>query len=450
MSDLRQSPDYVELINRAKDEGAEQVATLLTHVGWNKPDGYLTIHKGTTAVGRQALAAIGCPDIGPTGLPLREVLNRVARLAADRDHARLAGAISEYAAHVWSGETPSPSPTLGGAGETTQQVASDWALPVRSARVALGIGVQGRDRGQGQALDVERAVGWLAWLDASHAGGLASANLSNEIARAATGFYAKYGLAISEGTVPSQEFVTRCIDVLELAGVEADLISRLREHYRVPRGTGEGNGAGPAILTDDENPSSHRTANELHVDWPRPPETADLIKDSLAAESGPATARPVASDRVEFVPPEISEVIEYPVSPRSGEKARREESQLVKRFESWLTSRGHRIERAKIRPIGESSYLFTDTYDVDSKILYEAKSSSDRATVRLAVGQLLDYLRFLPEAGGAVLLPDEPTYDLQKFVAACGLGLTYPSEGGWIELSPPHGDDELGKSTAVD
>jgi hypothetical protein len=334
-----------------------------------------------------------------------------------------------------------------------QQAASEWGLPIRSARETLGIGVQGRDRGQGQ--EFERAVGWLAWLDASHAGGFAPDNLNNEIAEAATGFYAKYGIAIGKGTVPSQKFVTSCIDVLELAGVEADLISRLREHYRVTRGTREGNDAVPAQVfpIDDEgqlSQPSHRTANEPHVDWPRSPESADLIADSLAAEPRPAVARPLESVRVEFVPPEASDVIEYPVSPRSGEKARREESQLVKRFESWLTSRGHQIERARIRPIGEANYLFTDTYDVDSKILYEAKSSCDRATIRLAVGQLLDYLRFLPEAGGAILLPDEPTYDLQSFVAACGLGLTYPSEGGWIEVPPPHGDDQLGGSTAVD
>ena len=79
----------------------------------------------------------------------------------------------------------------------------------------------------------------------------------------------------------------------------------------------------------------------------------------------------------------------------------------------------------------------TDTYDVDSNILYEAKSSCDRATIRLAVGQLLDYLRFLPEARGVVLLPDEPGYDLQALLASCGLGLTYPAGSEWVEVLPP-------------
>lgn len=253
------------------------MAVLLTHAGWNKPDGYLTITERTSAVGREAFAAIGCPDVGPTGLPIHEVFSRAVRLAAEQGHVPLSRAISDYAADVWT-----------------------------------------------------------------------------------------------DGFVPPSE--------------------------------------------------------------------ADLMAESSTADVEPATAPPLQSDRVEFVAPEASDIIEYSVSPRSGEKARREESQLVKRFESWLTSQGHQIERARIRPIGEANYLVTDTYDVDSKVLYEAKSSCDRATIRLAVGQLLDYLRFLPDADGAILLPDEPSYDLQSFVAACGLGLTYASADTWIEVPPPHED----------
>ncbi len=37
----------------------------------------------------------------------------------------------------------------------------------------------------------------------------------------------------------------------------------------------------------------------------------------------------------------------------------------------------------------------TDTYDAATGTLYEAKAKSDRATIRLAVGQLLDYLALL-------------------------------------------------------
>ena len=53
-------------------------------------------------------------------------------------------------------------------------------------------------------------------------------------------------------------------------------------------------------------------------------------------------------------------------------------------------------------------------------------------TVRLAIGQLLDYLRFVPEATGVILLPDEPTPDVKRLIHSVGFELTFRRLGSWI------------------
>ena len=136
--------------------------------------------------------------------------------------------------------------------------------------------------------------------------------------------------------------------------------------------------------------------------------------------------------RVKVVPPEASNVLEYRTTPTAGEGARRSESLLVKEFERWLAMKGHEVGRAQIRPVGENAPLVTDTYDVTDSVLYEAKSSADRATIRLGVGQLLDYLRFLPGVKGSLLLPSDPSYDLRLFIFSCGFSVTYRQGSSWV------------------
>ena len=135
--------------------------------------------------------------------------------------------------------------------------------------------------------------------------------------------------------------------------------------------------------------------------------------------------------RVTIVPPEDCKVVEYATTPSTGSTARRSESVLVKDFERWLIADGHEVQRLLIRPIGESDSLVTETYDVTGGVLYEAKSKADRATIRLGIGQLLDYLRFVDDVKGSLLLPLEPSYDLRSLIFACGLSVTYPKDGSW-------------------
>lgn len=115
----------------------------------------------------------------------------------------------------------------------------------------------------------------------------------------------------------------------------------------------------------------------------------------------------------------------------------RVESNLVKRFEKHLRSSGHAVGRKKIAIAGELQTLWTDTYDRTTNELYEAKGSANRHAVRLALGQLLGYVRHVkPELRG-VLLPSEPTADLIALLHQHSVSCTYEkSPDVFVRLEP--------------
>lgn len=45
---------------------------------------------------------------------------------------------------------------------------------------------------------------------------------------------------------------------------------------------------------------------------------------------------------------------------------------------------------------------------------------------------LLDYLRFVPTAGGGILVPDEPTADLKQLVRSVGFKLVFRDSDRWV------------------
>lgn len=114
----------------------------------------------------------------------------------------------------------------------------------------------------------------------------------------------------------------------------------------------------------------------------------------------------------------------------------REEAALVTRFRAWLDPEGARL-RAWAIPVGSES-LRADLYDTATRTLIEAKASTARNFVRQAVGQLLDYRRYLsPRPELAVLLPEELNADLAALLRELGIGVIWEagdrfldSEGG--------------------
>lgn len=120
------------------------------------------------------------------------------------------------------------------------------------------------------------------------------------------------------------------------------------------------------------------------------------------------------------------------------EKVRRE-GDLTERFRDWL---GRPLARIAVL-VGETAKLYTDLYDEERHELYEAKAAAGREEIRMAIGQLLDYRRYIdPSREGlilTVLLPERPTEDLIAFLEFEGLNLVYETEPGLFkrEKFPP-------------
>jgi hypothetical protein len=101
----------------------------------------------------------------------------------------------------------------------------------------------------------------------------------------------------------------------------------------------------------------------------------------------------------------------------------RDESSLVRRYCNFLKGKDAEITivRNKIRPKDSSAYLYSDIWIEDRHHLIEAKSATDRELIRYAIGQLIDYGRYLKKEnisiqGRGILLPERPNEDLMELI----------------------------------
>jgi hypothetical protein len=125
---------------------------------------------------------------------------------------------------------------------------------------------------------------------------------------------------------------------------------------------------------------------------------------------------------------------------RDPYEAERRESALVQRFKAFMQNQGHTVERHRITPVGETKPLFTDIYVKSLNVLIEAKGSTDRNAIRMAISQLLDYRRFIdgPEVKCVVLLPEVPRPDLMQLLAHAGIYIYFPEKNQFV-LMDGHG-----------
>ncbi len=92
-----------------------------------------------------------------------------------------------------------------------------------------------------------------------------------------------------------------------------------------------------------------------------------------------------------------------------GRKDRtRKEAKLQKRYADYLRKTlQHKTCRHEI--CIDDQVLYTDLYDETTHDLIEVKSSVERSTMRLALGQILDYAHLLKPTYLTILVPDRPT-----------------------------------------
>lgn len=142
--------------------------------------------------------------------------------------------------------------------------------------------------------------------------------------------------------------------------------------------------------------------------------------------SGPdSTAVPIEQQHTEraFVSPS-----------REPYEAERREQRLVLDLEAYLRRHDHEVVRQRIVPPDEARPLFTDLYDATNDTLIEAKGTVERNAIRMAIGQLADYSRFVSEGEPkhlAVLLPSEPRSDLRDLLDKQGIAWIHPDGDGF-------------------
>jgi hypothetical protein len=117
--------------------------------------------------------------------------------------------------------------------------------------------------------------------------------------------------------------------------------------------------------------------------------------------------------------------------------AERREASLVLRFAEWLQESGCAVT-AHHYHVTEPP-LRNDLFDETAGRLWEAKGVVSRTGIRMAIGQLQDYRRFEPDSTRlGVLLPREPSEDLQELLATFNAAIAWPSSDcGFKVVEPP-------------
>jgi hypothetical protein len=137
-------------------------------------------------------------------------------------------------------------------------------------------------------------------------------------------------------------------------------------------------------------------------------------------------------DRVKELPLEKQLTERTFVDPaREPYEAERKETSLVQTLADHLRAKNHDVCRHQLLPVDERQPLFTDLYDKDLDLLVEAKGSVTRENIRMAIGQLADYGRFLPGSTPAILVPTKPRKDLIELATSQEIMILWPRGNGF-------------------
>jgi hypothetical protein len=160
---------------------------------------------------------------------------------------------------------------------------------------------------------------------------------------------------------------------------------------------------------------------------------------NTAGKSLPASEleRPTET-RVELVAPEEHNTelyyLEREHPPTSAEKR---EAVLVKQYRQWAASLGRKAVRHRISVQDELKPLFSDLFDEEANMLIEAKGTVTREAMRMAIGQLYDYRRFIEGNPSLyVLVPERPRADLEALATTCRVGIIFKSDDDFVIVNP--------------
>lgn len=114
----------------------------------------------------------------------------------------------------------------------------------------------------------------------------------------------------------------------------------------------------------------------------------------------------------------------FVVSSVGEREAIRHEAALLARYVEWLGNDLDRCVRNEITIPGEPR-LYTDLFDRATRELVEVKGDVSRDHVRMALGQIVDYARFVNHERLAALFPRKPSTDLITLLASQSISCIY-------------------------
>jgi hypothetical protein len=141
----------------------------------------------------------------------------------------------------------------------------------------------------------------------------------------------------------------------------------------------------------------------------------------ISTIEGAVQAAAVAPVAVDAVPVAAINIEQSEVEKTVSGPVVQNEAQLTRRFQAYLEAHHRKVMRYRIIPVG-SATLYSDLADVTDNVLYEAKGSAERMSIRLALGQVLDYGRYVEGSRLAILLPEAPAADLVELLEAHDVG----------------------------
>ncbi len=156
--------------------------------------------------------------------------------------------------------------------------------------------------------------------------------------------------------------------------------------------------------------------------------------EALIAKRRRRKGRPKPVTNVQ-VPVEQGSVEGYDVMPSSTVKrAERREARLVRDYCSFIQLQGDDVARNKLLPQGASHPLYSDIFNNTRGQLIEAKAGLTRGDIRMAIGQLADYGRYVPSGSArAVLLDAKPKSDLLALLTSQGIAAIWRNGDGFSD-----------------
>ncbi|MFD9123501.1 hypothetical protein [Kitasatospora sp. NPDC059571] len=104
-----------------------------------------------------------------------------------------------------------------------------------------------------------------------------------------------------------------------------------------------------------------------------------------------------------------------------------QERALVGAFTAHLHELGHTTGRLNLPLPGGTNHALVDLFDNTTQTIYEAKSSASRASVRTAIGHLMDFRwRHGGSAGMGIILPSAPYEDILDLCSSLDIEVVWP------------------------